>query len=336
MTERVQLVWGVDYLDAGFTTKPTVITRYAPKLITGKEYVFIDILCSYKHTSDDPFPNQDTIGEHMGITPRSVRNLISSLEDKGYLDIEYIYIDNKRSSAAYNFNKLLDACMKLYRKDQMEKDIANRVKRVRKVKKSVPEENLPVGRTENLPLGNTENLPVGCTQNLPPNKQVNKQDLINNINNQSIVPDDEIGYLIQKIFGNELKADRIDSIYKIYNLFSEDMNLFTYKQILISVQENMHNIKRSFQSYLKSCVEKRLANDQPTKTTKPTRTEMIPEHMKKQDDVKPNTDSLEQVESMIAMIKERLATRPNDNLWLTKLREFEEKRSELSSGKFGF
>lgn len=280
----MQIIWGNEFVDAGFTSKPIILTRYAikEKLVTLGEYFFIEVLCSFKHSSSDPFPKQDTIADMMGVSTRQVRKYITSLEEKGWLEVEYIYIDDKRASTAYNFQNLLNACLAFHREEQMKENIKKGVKKVKKVrapKKDLVEQQVPDLVEHRVPVGTGLQVPQAEEHHVPLiiDKLINKS-LINKLINQSIY-NEQVAYMINKFFKN-LTDRQIENIFVLYNDFKEELNIennsVLFKGILIDVSENLHKMrdKRKFKSYLKTAIERRLSK-QPQQETKEAQQESV-------------------------------------------------------------
>ena len=283
----MQLIWGIDYLDAGFTSKPTVISRYAlkHKLVTNGEYNFIDILCSYKHTSDNPFPKQDTLADDMGVSTRQIRKYISSLEEKGLLEVEYIYKNDKRVTAAYDFKGLLDACMHYYRQEHMAKDIENGVKKVRKTskkKKSLVEPQVPVVQEPQVPVGAEPQVPLGQEPQVPviidnSNKQLNKQFKIDSkpLSHEIDINQLSLPMPLKKFLyenrekGKELNFDlyELEEFYNTSDYIKpnehsenlETLNRFEFTKLIKYLYTNEIKVEKSLQALLKTYVIIRLS-----------------------------------------------------------------------------
>lgn len=96
-------------------------------------------------------------------------------------------------------------------------------------------------------------------------------------NNQSISKNPDLDSLIKMVFGIDLKQDRIDTIHKIYDLFSEELDLYTYKTVLLQVEGNISKIKTNFERYLKVAVQNAITpKDEKSSNNKPKRSEMVP------------------------------------------------------------
>jgi hypothetical protein len=306
----MQLVWGNEVLDAGFTSKPRIITKYAMQFINYGEFAFIDVLCSYKHTSDNPFPKQETIAKDMSCSDRQIRKWISSLEEKGFLEVEYIYKDDKRVTSSYNFAGLLNACLGAYRKENMQNDIENKVKKVKKVVKkpikSTTGTKSPVGTGQKDPVATGTKSPVSTGQNVPLiiDKSLINKSLINKLNKQSIY-DQELHYVIDKVFSDKsLKNDWIESIFKLYDLFKSEITIHKFRIILFDISKA--TIKTNFENYLKVAITNSLVPSKAQKQiVEPVRKEMIPNFMneeqkeEKQDQEKINLNELEELRQRI-------------------------------------
>ncbi|MDN3365406.1 helix-turn-helix domain-containing protein [Priestia megaterium] len=131
---RVESMWGIPILDAGFTNLPNLIIRHATRVgLTKAEFHLISIILTFKHDTNDPFPSQETIAKYYfgddykpETSERSIRRLLKSLEDKGLVDIYFDY-DNrgKRSSSVYNFEPLIDAVLALDLEENKDKPKRN-------------------------------------------------------------------------------------------------------------------------------------------------------------------------------------------------------------------
>lgn len=265
---KIELIWGSEYIDSGFTPLPNIIVRYAPKVLTGREFTLITVIASFKHTKDDPYPSQETLAEILGIKTRQIRNLVDGLYDKGLLDIYYKNNSHGRESCVYDFEKLLKHCLKQHRAENRKKNVEEGTKYTRKVKprkKEVVAENIPEPKKEVV----AENLPeptgIKCATTSVQNMPTNRQDLINNnLNKQSVRGNHELDGLIIKVFGSNLGQDKIDSIYNVHNFFSEELTPFIYKTVLYKVKKNMSKIKTSFEVYLQKAVENEIADKEKT------------------------------------------------------------------------
>ena len=97
----------------------------------------------------------------------------------------------------------------------------------------------------------------------------------------------EIKYIICKVFPNGLRKDWMDSIYRVYDFYSEEISLPAYKRVLKNISENIAGIKK-FEKYLEKAVKNELSSKQTTKeeTTfhkKYIREEMVPDWLKNRD-----------------------------------------------------
>jgi predicted transcriptional regulator len=261
---KISLVWGNAYLDEGFTPMPNIIVRYAPKLLSGREFTFITVLASFKHGVENPFPSQDTLAEIMGCSKRNIRLLIETLEEKGFLQISYRYDNKGRTSNEYNFKPLLEICLKEAMQAKMQSDIENGVRKVAKTKSSgrkpsstssgsktprVAEENLPHPAEENLPQVVEENLPMNKQSNKQINKKINKQvtmQLVNEILNK---------------YNLNYDKDCLHALYKTFYDFQDNLTQYDFRDLIIelSKQNKIHNnYDKGLIAFLRGCVKRKL------------------------------------------------------------------------------
>ncbi len=88
----------------------------------------------------------------------------------------------------------------------------------------------------------------------------------------------EINSIICKVFPNGLRKDWIDSIYKVYDFYSEEISLPAFKRVLKNISGNIAGIKK-FEKYLEKAVKNERAPKQATKEETPYRKKYIREEM---------------------------------------------------------
>lgn len=85
---RIETFWGARILDEGFTSIPNILVRnYRALGIEHGEWGLICTLLSYKHDNRDPFPEQETLSRHLGVSVRQIRKWTDSLVAKGLLRV---------------------------------------------------------------------------------------------------------------------------------------------------------------------------------------------------------------------------------------------------------
>ena len=91
----------------------------------------------------------------------------------------------------------------------------------------------------------------------------------------------EIKSIVCKVFPNGLRKDWMDSIYKIYDFYSDEISLPAYKRVLKNISENITRIKK-FEKYLEQAVKNELSPKQTPKEPAPKyiREEMVPDWLK--------------------------------------------------------
>ena len=88
----------------------------------------------------------------------------------------------------------------------------------------------------------------------------------------------ELEVIIHKVFPKGLRKDWIDSIYRVYDFYSEDISLLQYKQVLKSVSEQKGGITK-FEKYLERCVKNELSSKEATTGESVLRKKVIREEM---------------------------------------------------------
>lgn len=113
---RIEIIWGARILDEGFTSIPNLLIRNLRKIgMTDAEWVLVCTLLTYKYDARDPYPSEERIAEHMGISERAVRKLIKSLKEKGLILVGHRRdkASKKRITNVYNFKPMIDACLRV-------------------------------------------------------------------------------------------------------------------------------------------------------------------------------------------------------------------------------
>ncbi len=98
------------------------------------------------------------------------------------------------------------------------------------------------------------------------------------INDDSQKNINEIKSIVCKVFPNGLRKDWMDSIYKVYDFYSEEISLPAYKRVLKNISENIAGIQK-FEKYLEKAVKNELSSKQATKEETPSRKKYIREEM---------------------------------------------------------
>ncbi|WP_078430460.1 DnaD domain protein [Alkalihalobacterium alkalinitrilicum] len=120
---KIELMWGNEILDDGFSILPNMLIRYARKLgLTYGEIHLINVISTYKHDNRDPYPSQEAIAEHMDITTRQVRKMIESIEEKGLVMVGQRTAEGKFKSNVYNFQPLIEKCLELQKKNRKDNE----------------------------------------------------------------------------------------------------------------------------------------------------------------------------------------------------------------------
>jgi hypothetical protein len=142
---KMQIVWGKYnvYFKEGFTPTPNYLAKKCKALnITNAEYRLLTIIFGYGGKDGNAFPSQETLAKDMEVSLRNVQKYLSSLFEKGYLDI--INVTDKETGVQrpnhYDLTPLLVALEKLYTEEHGEQDVLKRkdivaTKRTRKSEK---------------------------------------------------------------------------------------------------------------------------------------------------------------------------------------------------------
>ncbi|MCF8567042.1 helix-turn-helix domain-containing protein [Alicyclobacillus tolerans] len=115
-TTRIEMIWGSRLLDEGFTAIPNILLRNYRKLgIDHNEWGLLCVLLSYKHDARDPYPEQETLAQNLGLSVRQVRNLTTSLQSKGFLIVgrRRNQRTQKYGSLVYNLSPLMNKLLEI-------------------------------------------------------------------------------------------------------------------------------------------------------------------------------------------------------------------------------
>lgn len=248
-TNNVQVIWGTPILDDGFANVPNMLIRNYRKLgITHAEFGLIMNLITYKHDAGNPYPSQETLANSLDSSTRAVRKLISSLEDKELIWVEYQYIEGKRSSNIYVLKPMIDKCLEMFGESRLP-DYKPKKKTYRKVRnkiKNLEEPHVPVVQEPQVPVGMEPEVPEAQEPRVPTNitSEYNNKNITKEYNNPSITEsriqelDLHIGIQKRLIINiDRLKDDHIDlDDIKINYLANKDkINEFQYAEILANV-----------------------------------------------------------------------------------------------------
>ena len=182
---RAITIWGKDILNDGSCTIPSFLIRNRSQLnITNPEWQLLELLFTFKLDENDPFPSQATLAYYLGITERQVRNLITSLKNKGLLDT---YRQPNGCSLAYNFDGLIQRALELQESNkhvfdqnqQISPEIEVPAETVFPVEASVPP-NISTSTLEIFKRSNTT-----TTSNQKKNRQISTQE---NVKSASPLP----------------------------------------------------------------------------------------------------------------------------------------------------
>lgn len=334
--ENLIAKWGNEVFDDGVMNIPSCVSLYGMKFLNGGEFAFVMNIFSYKYSSGNPFPARETIAENMGKNIRQVDRWISSLEEKGLMEVYHRYKDGKRTSSEYEFSGLLQKCLAESKKKRAEKEKG--IKRVKKKKKSAEnpdikgkkltvhfvqeEENkLPV---QNVQLGHAKmyrKVMPKCTsrscQNVQGNKVMFKKEILNKgIINNVCVPIYEIQSFINKNDRSDLKKHT----QKIYNLYLKlkkkkyfKMNVFINTLDIIDLDiKNFSYLENAMINNIKKGFVKKYDVQEQTESKpsyKPNgenqRVEQLPKWMKEKKEEKPQQDD-DDFEEQKRQLEERL------------------------------
>lgn len=96
----------------------------------------------------------------------------------------------------------------------------------------------------------------------------------------------DIDYLINDIFKDKLTDQQKASVHRVYEMFSNELNINVYKRVLIDFKNKMHIVTSSFEGLLKKFVKDELNPQQKEATKQPVRVEKLPERYKENAPVK--------------------------------------------------
>lgn len=252
MMNNVEMIWGTPILDEGFANVPNMIIRNYKKLgMTHAEFGLIMQLITYKHDDGDPFPSQETLADHMETSARHIRSILSSLEKKELIEVEFRYIDGKRSSNVYILKPMIDKCLELKGEEPLPETKERNIKRAKKKKKTLPEQKLPEVNTpdlpeENVPVEMTQNVPELPEENVPSNntREYNKVNRTNEYHNQSITEQDIENMNLpipikqtliknrKRLIDDDIGLRDITSLYKTY---ASKVDEYSFSQVLSNV-----------------------------------------------------------------------------------------------------
>jgi len=179
---RVQSMWGVPILDAGFTNLPNLLIRnYTRVGLTHAEFCLVNIILTFKHDTKDPHPSQETIARiffgdkyEKGKSERAVRKHLKNIEDKELMLVGFKNNEKGRSSCVYNFKPLIDAVLKLAEGSQKEQKEENVTWKKKKEKKEVPEQKVPELPEQKVPQLPEQKVPQPPEQKVPTKKKIEK------------------------------------------------------------------------------------------------------------------------------------------------------------------
>jgi len=164
-----------------YTIISNYFIRYYRKLgLSHGEKNLIEIILTFKHTSEHPFPAVETLadlfyGKDTKTARRNVRAKLRDLQERGYLKIvERRGKDNGHLSNAYNLNPLIESLSSLAAGMEKERGAV---------------ENEQGGAVRNEQPGAVENEPPGAVRNEQPKKNLEKETYKNKYEkDQSISP----------------------------------------------------------------------------------------------------------------------------------------------------
>ncbi len=113
---NIETIWGIKTLDEGFTIIPNIIIRNYRRLnISHGEWGLICTLLTYKHDERDPYPSQETLASHLGVSVRQIKKWVDGLVDKKLLIVgqRRNTKNNQYGNSVYNFKPLIQAALKL-------------------------------------------------------------------------------------------------------------------------------------------------------------------------------------------------------------------------------
>jgi hypothetical protein len=106
--------WGSDVVSAGFTSLPNhllSINQFVSKesrLTPTELLTLFQILSTWWHAEQLPFPSKTTIAKRLGLSPRQVQRALNGLEAKGYITrVARFYQNRGRESNSYDLSKMV-------------------------------------------------------------------------------------------------------------------------------------------------------------------------------------------------------------------------------------
>src|SRR5215212_7963267 len=121
---KLELRFGDEIIQAGWTVVPNVLLRYQAKLeISASELTFILQVWYHWWDLKDPYPALPTVSQRMGQSRRQVNRYVEALKDKGYLIVkERKSAQRGQITSEYDFSPLLDKLRELYRQEHSDRD----------------------------------------------------------------------------------------------------------------------------------------------------------------------------------------------------------------------
>jgi hypothetical protein len=111
--DRISFRWGIPELDHGNVMIPEPILRYHGRLgVKANQFILIIQLATFKYESagGEARPSFSTIAERMGVTRRYVIDLVTQLEEEGWLAVSR----RGTQTNVYSFEKFAQECWALY------------------------------------------------------------------------------------------------------------------------------------------------------------------------------------------------------------------------------
>ena len=300
--QHVEVVWGNQILDEGFTTIPNLIIKNYSKVgLTHGEFALLTIMFSFKHDANDPYPSQETLARifygdsyRPESSLRALRKLLKSIEDKELLEVSYRYKDGKRVSNQYNFSPLIEACLKFVK--QKDHNPVNEIKVAKKRSnkgKKLEEQKVPVVQEQKVPVDDEPEVPVGKEQKVPTKKKREKDQYKKKIEKESIyleelnnldIPTRLVNALKDKIDRLILHKVKLSDIELLFKQHRNDLSHIEYESILMDVLD-AEKYNYGFKRYMSGAIKRFLGNrvkrqqEQPDGQASGGRKEMIPEFM---------------------------------------------------------
>lgn len=226
--QRLEVMWGIEILEEGYTQIPNLITRYHRKIgLTPGEWSFISVLLTYKHDSKDPYPSAETLADTLDCSVKQIEKYISSLKSK---DLIKVYRTKSKKTGKYgnniyNFKPLIDAILAIHQsnKKDVEEDEYQIVEEPSLLKVGVGKEEplLPeVGMVLDLKVG-VDPLPqVGIKK-----KNIKRKSEKENIKSQSVIISNskiESETIQIAIAKNKKLTDRLTDIVSVYKVIKDE------------------------------------------------------------------------------------------------------------------